>query len=74
VVLEAIPGARTGSHHLSMGPCHRLSKEGLRTTGKGLNVPRGWPPLDHGLSPLSSHGRAWARHGSLLCGVMTQLC
>jgi hypothetical protein len=58
-VLKAILGVMTSSHHLSMEPCHRLSKEGLRTAGEGSGTPRGQPPL----TVASLHHLHVAGHG-----------
>jgi hypothetical protein len=57
-------------HCLSMGACHRMSKEGLSNAGKGSSAPRGRPPLDRGPLPLPSHGRPWARPRLLHHGVL----
>ena len=72
-MLEAIPGVRTDSHHHSMEACHRLSKEGLSSVGKGSGTPRGRPPLDRGLWPPPSRGRPWAGPGLLSPGVLLYL-
>ena len=67
---EAITGMWTGSLRHNMEACHRLSKEGLSSASKGSGAPRGRPPLDHGLSPLPSSGRPWARLGLLPRGAL----
>jgi hypothetical protein len=68
--------ARIGLHHLCMGACHRLLKEGLSSAGKGSPTPRGRPPLDHGTSPPPSRGKLWAGPGLLpmvFCPIWVEL-
>ena len=45
--LQAIIGARTDLHRLSMEACHRLSKEWQGGADRGLPAPRDRPLSDH---------------------------